>query len=113
MDEFFEDVRSFWPRSSVANIFGIARPKSLASLFYTRGRGCKAKGFYNSSGIFTVMKGSVVAASAVPIASLKAEAGESPRRIYDGPGRSKLVMDFRQGVSRARVRLADFVSVKQ
>lgn len=63
MDEFFEDVK-FLASFIGCNIFGIARPKSQY-LFYTRGRGCKAKGFYNSSG-FTVMKGSVVAASAVP-----------------------------------------------
>ena len=56
MDEFFEDVK-FLASFIGCNIFGIARPKSQ-HLFYTRGRGCKAKGFYNSSG-FTVMKGSV------------------------------------------------------
>ena len=34
-------------------------------LFYTKGRGCDAKGFYDANG-FTVLKGSIIAKSSVP-----------------------------------------------
>ena len=59
MDEFFEDVK-FLASFSGCNIFEILQPKTVEYLFYVKGRGCSAKGFYNSSG-FTVLKGSVIA----------------------------------------------------
>ena len=46
------------------NIFDIAQPKE-EHLFYTKGRGCNARGYYHSSG-FTVLKGSLVASDSVP-----------------------------------------------
>ena len=46
------------------NIDDIAKPKE-EHLFYTKGRGCDAKGFYQTSG-FTVLKGSIIAKSSVP-----------------------------------------------
>ena len=48
MNEFFEDIKL-----------------KEEHLFYTKGRGCNAKGFYNSSG-FTVLKGSIIVNSSVP-----------------------------------------------
>ena len=46
------------------NIFDVSQPKE-EHLFYTKGRGCNAKGFYSSDG-FTVLKGSTVAKTMVP-----------------------------------------------
>lgn len=46
------------------NIFEVSQPKE-EHLFYTKGRGCNAKGFYSSDG-FTVLKGSTVAKTMVP-----------------------------------------------
>lgn len=63
MDEFFEDVK-FLASFIGYNIFEISQPKS-EHLFYTKGRGCNAKGFYSSDG-FTVLKGSIIAKTIVP-----------------------------------------------
>ena len=63
MDEFFEDIK-FLASFMGCNIFDISQPKE-EHLFYTNGRGCRAKGFYSSSG-FTVLKGSILANSCVP-----------------------------------------------
>jgi len=58
MDEFFEDVK-FLASFIGCNIFEISHPKT-EHIFYTKGRGCDAKGFYSSNG-FTVLKGSIIA----------------------------------------------------
>ena len=63
MEEFFEDIK-FLSSFIGCNIFDVARPKE-EHLFYTKGRGCDAKGYYNSAG-FTVLKGSIVASDSVP-----------------------------------------------
>lgn len=63
MDEFFEDIE-FLASFIGCNIFKITRPKE-EHLFYTQGRGCNARGFYNASG-FTVLKGSIIANGAAP-----------------------------------------------
>ncbi|UKK51820.1 GIY-YIG nuclease family protein [Prevotella sp. E13-17] len=63
MEGFFEDVK-FLTSFIGCNIFDIAKPKE-EHLFYTKGRGCDAKGFYQTSG-FTVLKGSIIAKSSVP-----------------------------------------------
>ena len=63
MDEFFEDVK-FLASFIGCNIFEVSQPKE-EHLFYTKGRGCNAKGFYSSDG-FTVLKGSIVAPTMVP-----------------------------------------------
>lgn len=63
MDEFFEDVK-FLASFIGCNIFEISQPKA-EHLFYTKGRGCNATGFYSSDG-FTVLKGSVIAKTVVP-----------------------------------------------
>lgn len=68
MDEFFEDVK-FLASFIGCNIFEVSQPKA-EHLFYAKGRGCNAFGFYNSNG-FTVLKDSIVANSCVP--SLKWE----------------------------------------
>ena len=52
-------------------IFEISQPKE-EHLFYTKARGCNAKGFYNSAG-FTVLKGSIVANNCVPSFTWKAK----------------------------------------
>lgn len=58
MDEFFENIK-FLVSFMGCNIFDILQPKE-EHLFYTKGRGCNARGYYNSSG-FTVLKGSILA----------------------------------------------------
>ena len=63
MDEFFEDIK-FLASFIGCGIFEIAQPKE-EHLFYTKGRGCDAKGIYGSNG-FTVLKGSVIAKTSVP-----------------------------------------------
>ena len=63
MNEFFEDVK-FLASFIGCNIFEVSQPKE-EHLFYTKGRGCNAKGFYSSDG-FTVLKGSTVAKTMVP-----------------------------------------------
>ncbi len=62
MDEFFEDVK-FLASFIGCNIFELSQPKE-EHIFYTKGRGCNAKGFYSSEG-FTVLKGSIVAPTMV------------------------------------------------
>lgn len=62
MDEFFEDIK-FLVSFMGCDIFEILQPKE-EHLFYTKGRGCKASGYYNSSG-FTVLKGSILANNCV------------------------------------------------
>ncbi len=63
MDEFFEDVK-FLASFIGCNIFEVSQPK-IEHLFYTKGRGCNAFGFYNSNG-FTVLKDSIVANNCAP-----------------------------------------------
>ena len=63
IDEFFEDVK-FLASFIGCNIFEVSQPKE-EHLFYTKGRGCNAKGFYSSDG-FTVLKGSTAAKTMVP-----------------------------------------------
>ncbi|MBP3537005.1 MAG: GIY-YIG nuclease family protein [Muribaculaceae bacterium] len=63
MDEFFEDVK-FLASFIGCNIFEISQPKE-EHIFYTKGRGSNARGFYSSDG-FTVLKGSVIAKTVVP-----------------------------------------------
>lgn len=63
IDEFFEDIK-FLTSFMGCNIFEISRPKE-EHLFYTKGRGSYAKGFYHSEG-FTVLKGSIIANDCVP-----------------------------------------------
>ena len=63
MDEFFEDVK-FLSSFIGCSIFDITQPKE-EHLFFTKGRGCDAKGFYHSKG-FTVLKGSTIVSSSVP-----------------------------------------------
>ena len=63
MDEFFEDIK-FLASFIGCNIFEVAQPK-CEQLFFTKGRGANAQGFYNSDG-FTVLKGSIIAKTAVP-----------------------------------------------
>ena len=63
MDEFFEYVK-FLAAFSGCTIFEVSQPKT-EHLFYTKGRGCEARGFYSSNG-FTVLKGSTVAAEMAP-----------------------------------------------
>lgn len=62
MNEFFDDVQ-FLTSFVGCNIFEMAQPQ-IEHLFYTKGRGSNAKGFYSSDG-FTVIKGSVIAKTMV------------------------------------------------
>lgn len=68
MNEFFEDVK-FLTSFIGCNIFDISQPKE-EHLFYTKARGCNAKGFYSSGG-FTILKGSIIAKNIAPSLSWK------------------------------------------
>ena len=57
MEGFFEDVK-FLTSFIGCSIFDIVKPKE-EHLFYTKGRGCNARGFYSANG-FTVLKGDSV-----------------------------------------------------
>lgn len=89
MDEFFEDVK-FLTLFIGCNIFDISHPK-FEHIFYTKARGCEAKGFYNSKG-FTVLKGSVIAKSIVPSFSWKKKR-EKLLREFTTINNDKLVMN--------------------
>lgn len=64
MDEFFDDVK-FLASFIGYNIFETIKTSSKEQQFYIKGKGCKAKGIYSSSG-FTVQKGSVIEPSTTP-----------------------------------------------
>ena len=63
MDEFFEDVK-FLTSFIGCSIFDVVKFQE-EHIFFTRGRGCDARGFYHSKG-FTVLKGSTITSSSVP-----------------------------------------------
>lgn len=88
MDEFFEDVK-FLTSFIGCNIFEQSQPKS-EHLFYAKGRGCEAVGFYSSNG-FTVLKGSVIAQTTVPSLSWK-EKRELLLKEYTAMEDDKLIM---------------------
>ncbi|MBR2370031.1 MAG: GIY-YIG nuclease family protein [Paludibacteraceae bacterium] len=88
MDEFFEDVK-FLASFIGCNIFELSQPKS-EHLFYTKGRGSDAKGFYSSNG-FTVLKGSII--SPTVVSSLKwADKRKGLVKEYTVNENGKLVM---------------------
>ena len=88
MDEFFEDIQ-FLASFIGCNIFEYSEPKTDL-LFYTKGRGCDAKGFYSSNG-FTVIKGSIISPTSVP--SLKwSEKRQSMITEYTSNDDGKLIM---------------------
>ena len=63
MDEFFDDIK-FLASFMGCNIFDFFQPKE-EHLFYTKARGCNAKGYYNATG-FTILQGSILANNCVP-----------------------------------------------
>ena len=63
MDEFFEDIK-FLTSFVGCNIFDVVQEKEK-HIFYIKGRGCEARGFYDGSGL-TVLKGSVLANDSTP-----------------------------------------------
>lgn len=63
MDGFFEDVK-FLTSFIGCSIFDVIKPKE-EHLFYTKGRGSNARGFYSANG-FTVLKGSIIVPTCVP-----------------------------------------------
>lgn len=88
MDEFFEDIQ-FLASFIGCNIFEYSEPKTDL-LFYTKGRGCDAKGFYSSNG-FTVIKGSIISPTSVP--SLKwCEKRQRMITEYTSEDNGKLIM---------------------
>lgn len=64
IDDFYKDVQ-FLTSFYGCSIFEQHRETSKSNLFYTKGRGCDAKGFYSSEG-FTVLKGSILSGNHVP-----------------------------------------------
>lgn len=88
MDEFFEDVK-FLASFIGCNIFEVSHPKT-EHLFYTKGRGCEAKGFYSSNG-FTVLEGSIIAKTMVPSFNWK-EKRENLLQAYTTVNCDKLIM---------------------
>ena len=89
MEVFFEDVK-FLTSFIGCNIFEIVKPKE-EHLFYTKGRGCNARGFYDSNG-FTVLKGSVISGSHVPSFNWK-EKREKLLKEYTALDGDKLVLE--------------------
>ncbi len=89
MDGFFEDVK-FLTSFIGCNIFDVVKPKEK-HLFYTKGRGCEAKGFYDAGG-FTVLKESIVAKSSVPSFTWK-EKREKLLKEYTSSDRDKLILE--------------------
>ncbi|MBR6421463.1 GIY-YIG nuclease family protein [bacterium] len=89
MDGFFEDVK-FLTSFIGCNIFDVVRTKEK-HLFYTKGRGCDAKGFYDADG-FTVLKGSIVAKSSTPSFAWK-EKREQLLKEYTSMNGEKLVLE--------------------
>ncbi len=89
MDVFFEDVK-FLSSFIGCNIFEIAKPIE-EHLFYTKGRGCSAIGFYDSNG-FTVLKGSIITKSSVPSFTWK-EKREKLLKEYTALDGDKLVLE--------------------
>lgn len=92
MEEFFEDVK-FLTSFIGCNIFDIVKPKE-EHLFFTKGRGCDAKGFYHSKG-FTVLKGSIIMNSSVPSFTWK-DKREKMLKEYTRPynGKQTLTSDI-------------------
>ena len=88
MDEFFEYVK-FLAAFSGCTIFEVSQPKA-EHLFYTKGRGSEAKGFYSSNG-FTVLKGSVIAKKTAPSFNWK-EKRESMLKEYVANDGDKLIL---------------------
>lgn len=89
MDGFFEDVK-FLTSFIGCNIFDVVKTKEK-HLFYIKGRGCEAKGFYDAGG-FTVLKESIVAKSSVPSFTWK-EKREKLIKEYASPDVDKLVLE--------------------
>lgn len=89
MDGFFEDVK-FLTSFIGCNIFDVVKPKEK-HLFYIKGRGCDAKGFYDAKG-FTVLKESIIAKSSVPSFTWK-EKREKLIKEYASPDVDKLVLE--------------------
>ena len=89
MDGFFEDVK-FLTSFIGCNIFDVVKPKEK-HLFYIKGRGCDAKGFYDAKG-FTVLKGSIIAKSSVPSFTWK-EKREQLLKEYTSMNGEKLVLE--------------------
>ena len=89
MEGFFEDVK-FLTSFIGCNIFDIVKLKE-ESLFYTKGRGCDARGFYHTNG-FTVLKGSIITQSTVPSFTWK-EKRENLLKDYTINNSGKLVLE--------------------
>ena len=89
MEGFFEDVK-FLTSFIGCNIFDVAKPKE-EHLFYTKGRGCDARGFYDANG-FTVLKGSIVAKSSIPSFTWK-EKREKLLSEYTSANGDKLLLE--------------------
>ena len=89
MDGFFEDVK-FLTSFIGCNIFDVVKTKEK-HLFYIKGRGCEAKGFYDAGG-FTVLKESIIAKSSVPSFTWK-EKRENLVKEYTSSDRDKLVLE--------------------
>ena len=88
MDEFFEDI-TFLTSFIGCDIFEISQPKA-EHLFYARGRGAEAKGFYSSTG-FTVLRGSIVAQTCAPSLKWNVKRQEMVQE-YTSNDNGKLIM---------------------
>ncbi len=90
MDEFSEDLQ-FLTSFIGCNIFDIVKSADK-HLFFTKGRGCDATGFYDVSG-FTVLKGSIIAKDSVPSLNKWKEKREEFINEYTQEKDGKLIMD--------------------
>lgn len=95
IDEFFEDIKLLTSFIG-CNIFDIVEQKDK-HLFYTKNRGCDAKGFYDTNG-FTVLKGSIISLNSVPSFGWK-EKRDKFIKEYAILKNDKLILDLDQTFS--------------
>ena len=83
IDDFYQDVK-FLTSFYGCSLFDIPDISGKEQVFFTKGRGCSAKGIYNDEG-FTVLKGSILAGSTVS-------------SFYWKEKREKLLADYAQKI---------------
>ena len=90
MEEFFEDVK-FLTSFIGCGIFETIKVKE-EHLFFVKGRGCDARGFYHSSG-FTILKGSKISKTATPSMQWKERRSEMLKEYTEETEDGTLVLN--------------------
>lgn len=84
LNDFFIDI-GFITEFLNYPLFKVQESQSNAAYFYTTGRKCQAKGYYDENG-FTVLKGSVIAQSEVPSFAWVEKRHQLLNRLVDKTG---------------------------